>query len=261
MQDGHGFWSDALGQRLLAALSAQDLAARWGMEESDNNGSAPPSVARLRGELLSWARADAEVQRWLMSVWREMHADVVNVVRQADIEDLAAQYDRLLAQFDPEDILLALISDEHDNGWELADWFIGSVRSDAQRRRLQKIMRRWREPDRAAHSRRVRVVIFGGHPRDESKMTRRLFERSAVEVIWKICDKKQRFEVLDDALRHADAVLIVTSQVSHTLMEGVKRCANLYRVPWRCIHKATDNQLKAALRELFPDVAQSLPPK
>ncbi len=55
-------------------------------------------------------------------------------------------------------------------------------------------------------------------------------------------------------LRHAEAVLIITGMASHKLMEFAKDYAKRSGIPWRCIDKATDKQLRAVLHELFPEI-------
>ena len=105
---------------------------------------------------------------------------------------------------------------------------------------------------------RIRVVIFGGHVRDERKMTRRLFERSPFEIRWKPFEKGARnpdARELEDAVSHAEAVLLVTSMVSHNIMRIVKRLTQQAGIPFRAITKATDTQLKSVLAELFPQIS------
>ncbi len=190
-----------------------------------------------------------------MQSWRAAHPEVVSATERLAIEELAAQCHVLLTRFDAQEILLSLITDENDDGWELAEWFVSSLRSESQRRTFERVLQRWASGSTALPQRVTKVVIVGGHPRDESKTTRRLFARSAFEIVWKTGEKSQRWETISEVLRCADAAIIITGMVSHTLMESVKRCANLHGVPWKCVSKATDSQLKTALTELFPNVS------
>ena len=52
----------------------------------------------------------------------------------------------------------------------------------------------------------------------------------------------------------ADAVILVTSMVSHNIMRIVKRYVQEHDIPWMVVNKATDAQLKSALGALFPDL-------
>jgi hypothetical protein len=110
----------------------------------------------------------------------------------------------------------------------------------------------------AASRRRARVVIVGGNPRGEEKMARRLFAASPFDVRWQTFEKKQGGaplqKVVAGVLRRADAVILVTGVLSHVLMYQVKDCAQRYGTPWRCVERATDKQLQAALNELFPEL-------
>ena len=89
-------------------------------------------------------------------------------------------------------------------------------------------------------------------------MGQRLFETSPFEVRWRTFEKKPSGGVVQKAvvsvLRHADAVLIITGMASHALMHFARDCAQRSGIPWKCIDKATDKQLKAALGELFPEL-------
>ncbi len=75
---------------------------------------------------------------------------------------------------------------------------------------------------------------------------------------WRTFEKKPSSGLVQktvvSVLRHADAALIVTGMVSHKLMKFAKDYAERNRIPWKCIEKATDMQLRMALRELFPDL-------
>ena len=68
----------------------------------------------------------------------------------------------------------------------------------------------------------VRVVIFGGHVRDPIKMTERLFQSSAFEMRWKPFEKGAAVpsvKTISEAMTSADAVLLVTTMVSHNIID------------------------------------------
>ena len=56
------------------------------------------------------------------------------------------------------------------------------------------------------------------------------------------------------ALRCADAALIITGMASHVLMQFAKDYGQRKGILWRCIEKATERQLRAALHDLFPEL-------
>jgi hypothetical protein len=78
------------------------------------------------------------------------------------------------------------------------------------------------------------------------------------EVRWKTLEKKHNGGVVRktvvNALRSADAVIIVTGMASHALMHFAKEYAQKSGIPWRCVDKATDKQLRVTLQGLFPDL-------
>lgn len=240
-------WSDDLAWALLDPVPDEALAEEWG----PGGAAADP-----RGELVAWARQDEEARRWLMRAWRLANPEVAAAAEQAWTEGAAAACARLCEAFDGEDVLLALLTDEFDDGWELAAAFVDGVAGDGRRLALRAALRHLAGAPCAA-VRRPRVVILGGHPRDESRLARRLFGAGPLEVRWRTFEKKQsgsRQKLVAGALRHADAAVLVTGMASHVLMYLVKEWAVCCGVPWRCVTKATDKQLLAALRELFPGV-------
>ena len=56
-------------------------------------------------------------------------------------------------------------------------------------------------------------------------------------------------------MRNADAAVIITAMASQLLMQFAKDHARRAGIRWRCIEKATDAQLKAALRDMFPELS------
>lgn len=253
-------WSDELGWRLLAQVTDEELAEQWGGIDSSKDGAARGAASELRHELLTWARHDEEVRRWMIQSWRQAHPDIIRATQNQSIEDLAGQCNSLLDCFDAEEISLVLISDENDDGWDLVETFVRHLRSEEQRRTFQKCLQRLERKARVAPKRVANVVIIGGHPHDERNLGRRFFEQSPFAVRWKVFEKKQGgpavAKMVSDALASADAAILVMGMVSHTLVRVVKRHAQLYGIRWQCVHKATESQLSTALRTLFPDVGR-----
>jgi hypothetical protein len=203
------------------------------------------------------AREDVALRHATMRAWREAHGEVVaaaQMIHLAAGED-SAQADALLAHFAAEDVLLELVTDEHDDGWQLAAEFVEQVSGEPVRERLRMLLAGW-AADVPRTDQSLRVVIFGGHPRDETRLAP-LFAGGPFELRWRIWEKRQGDSVdtrlVTDALTSADAAIIVTGMASHNIMELVRRFAKKRELPWTCIEKATDTQLKAALNELFPE--------
>lgn len=251
------FWSDELGRALLRSMDPQRLADLHAV--STGFGAGEPAAARLTPDLLELARKNARFRAQIMESWRSAHADVVEAAALVSVESSREQCEALLAQFDAEDVLLELITDTRGAGWELAEWVVGSLPSAEVRSSLARRLQELASTSTPAHlptERPLRIVIFGGHPRDESKLARRLFAGSEFEVRWKPCEK--HFSAPDDrslseAMAHADGVILVTNMISHNVMHLVKRYVQQHEIPWRAVTKATDLQLTRALRELFPE--------
>jgi hypothetical protein len=253
-------WSDALGWALLASLPDEALAREWGPGAA-GAGEPPPSglTGRLRRDLSSWAGQDAEVRRWIREAWREAHPDVVAAADQAVTEGLPGDAVHALASLPPQDALLALLTDEFDDGRRLAKTFVCRVEDDRRRRALATALGRLVSDDGEEPQRRPRVVILGGLERLESELGERLFEGSPFEVRWRACEKKPSSGVVQKrvagVLRNADAAVIITGMASHMLMQFAKDYARRTGIRWRCVEKATDTQLKAALRDMFPELS------
>jgi hypothetical protein len=249
-------WSDALGLELLSALSDEELARQWGPPAAGPAGGPP---AQLQDELLRWARQDDEVRRWIIQAWRQACPDLVAAVDHALTAGLSSDSVRALEVFPVEDVLLALVTDEFDDGPARARAFLDTAVADSQRRPLLAALQRLLGTADAAPRRRLRVVILGGHPRDQSRRDGRLFEQGPVEVRWKIFERKQGplaiLKAVAAALRAADAALIVVGMASHALMHVARDQAQRRGIPWKCIARATDKQLTDALYELFPELA------
>jgi hypothetical protein len=155
------------------------------------------------------------------------------------------------------DALLALLTGEFDDGRQLATTFVCRVEDDGRRRALAEALGRLvggGEPRR-----RPRVVILGGLERLGSELGQRLCEGGPFEVRWRACEKKPSSGGVQRgvaaALRSAEAAVIITGMASHMLMQFAKDYARRGGIPWRCVEKATDAQLKAALRDMLPELS------
>jgi hypothetical protein len=249
-------WTNALGARLLESLPAEDLVRIASSAGTANDGLAAP-LPRLRRELLTAAEASPALQREVRRAWRTSHAELVAATQlvHLSVADAAAQCESLIAQFSPEDLLLELLTDEHDDGWQLARELVAEVRGEALRQQLEGLLARWLagpRPEKVA-----RVVIFGGHPRDESRLGP-LFQSGPFDLRWRVCERRQGDSVdrnlVADALTSADAAIIVTGMASHNIMELARGLAKSRGLRWRCVEKATQGQLAAALEEMFPEL-------
>jgi hypothetical protein len=245
-------WSDNLGRKLLSSVPAKELARQWGAISAG-------SYERLCQELLDWAGRDEEVRRWIMHAWREANADLIEAADQVVIEGLTERAVRALDLFVPEDALLAFLTDEFDDGHELARRFLSRVADDGQRRKLLAVLGRLAGNTDEVSRRHVRIVILGGHQRDESKQAGRLFENGPFDVRWRTFQRKPSGGIVQKTviglLQNAEAAIIITGMASHMLAQFAKEQAQRSGIRWRCIEKATDNQLKAALKEMFPGLA------
>jgi hypothetical protein len=243
---------------LLSSLPEAGLARQWGPIPAGPGEFPGGFEDRLRRDLLHWARQDAEVRRWILGEWRETHTDVVAAADQVVVEGLTGGAVEALASFPPEDSLLALLTDDFDDGRELAKTFLSRVKDHGKCRALFAALDRLVGGGGGASRHRPRVVILGGRQRDESRLGQRLFEDSPFEVRWRAYEKRPSGGVIQkgvvDVLRNADAVLIITGMISHMLMQFAKDYAQRSGILWSCVEKATNVQLKAALHEMFPEL-------
>jgi hypothetical protein len=251
-------WTDPLGARLLEGLPLEALRELAGGPAAGDSAKGPASPSRLRRALLEQARSDGDLQRRIMRAWRSTHADVAAAAQivHVAVSDVASQAEALLAHFPAEDVLLELLTDEHDDGWELAREFVDHLAGAGLRQRMAALLEAWSAVAEPPQTPLARVVVFGGHPRDESRFAP-LFAGGCFDVRWRTCEKRQGdssdARLVIDALTYADAAIIVTGMASHNLMELVRRYAKQFALRWTCINKTTDAQLSAALQELFPE--------
>jgi hypothetical protein len=245
-------WSDALGSCLLSGLPDTELAGQWGPTDSYDS---------LRRELVAWARADTDVRHWIVRSWRDLHAEAAAAADEAATVGLTPAAAGLLEAFPAEEVLVALLTDQLDDGRALAQSFVNIARSHGERRTLQSLLGRLLNNPTDEARGWIRVAVVGGHARDEGMVVDRLFEDSPFEVRWKAFERKpsggavQRQVV--ELVRNSRAVLIITGRASHMLAQFAKAVAQRHNIPYRCIEKATDNQLRAALQDLFPEVTRA----
>jgi Uncharacterized protein conserved in bacteria (DUF2325) len=244
-------WSDALAWHLLAALPDTHL-CQWGPADSED----------LRHALLGWAREDADVRGWILGAWRELHPEAVAAADELATAGMPPDAGRILDVLTPEETLVAFLTDDCDDGHELAQAFLSKL-CDDRRRDLQVVLKRLLGQDSPDRRRRIRVAIMGGHPRDESRLDQRLFESSPFEVRWRTFEKKPSSGIVQRGvvglLRNADALVIITGMASHMLMQFAKDFAQRNGIPFRCIEKATETRLHTALRQMFPESTMDWP--
>lgn len=254
---GGAFWSDALALAILDAIGRHALRELF---EGELRNVAPTSPSDLRKELLVRSRRSRTCRRRLMQRWRLHHESVVLAVDFVETFGSSDQYQALLNRFGPADVLLSMITADEE-GWELARWFVECLPYEQPRNVLRTVMAQWCEPTgQEALARDIRIVIFGGHPRDESRLARQLFRDNRFAVQWR-AEEKRGWEVdrvVRGALQSADAALIITSRISHEFMRSVKQHAQRYGIPFRCVIKSTPKQLSAALAQLFPQVSTGM---
>ncbi len=186
-------WSDALAARLLDGLSDEQLAA---MLSPSNNGALFSAgqqfpAAQLRQELVRLAGSDHGWRVALCRAWRGAHEELVAAARMVGeaAPDLTAGCAALVQSFSPEELVLELLTDESDAGWQLVDAYLDLLESVPLRRQLAEAAARLRADQPVPVRRQGRVVVFGGHPRDESKLRRRLLAQGSFDVRWKTCEK------------------------------------------------------------------------
>jgi hypothetical protein len=221
--------------------------------------------ARLRHEVVRRAADDLEVRIALCRAWRVAHEEIVAAARMAAeaAADVTAACAMLLESFVAEQVVLEMVTDESDAGWPLFYEYVELLESEPLRRQLLEVAARLHADPPACTTRPRRVVVFGGHPRDESKLRRRLLADGSFDVRWKTCEKSHGDlddVTLSEALCGADAVVIITSLVSHNLMRSVRRLADSLAIPWRCISKATELQLGRVLEQLCSQPADEAVP-
>ncbi len=182
-------WTTALGARLLRSLPGDALAELASAHGAGKDGELS-ALPRVRRELLRRAGECEALQGRIRRAWRAAHGDVVAATQlmHLSVAGAASPCESLLGQFSPEDLLLELLTDEHDDGWQLAREFVQELRGDALRQQFEGLLAGWQTQGPLAKA--ARVVIFGGHPRDESRLAP-LFEAGPFELRWRVCERRQ----------------------------------------------------------------------
>jgi hypothetical protein len=175
-------WSDVLARALLGALADEEIASEWGVNLS--NGSGP-----LRDELCAWARDDPEVRKWIAAAWRDRNEPVVEETESYAPEELAERVEALCEQFGPELLLLALVTDEAARGTDLADNFVQHIASAKRRQMVWAALHRLLGAPAEAPQALKRVVVFGGHPRDEANLDEPLSNLGPFEIRWETFER------------------------------------------------------------------------
>ena len=254
-------WSEDLARAILRSLPEERVALLTARAQTGRQAGDDDLLRDKRDKALAELLANPSLRMAAAQAWREAHSDLVAAAQLVSLEGSAEQGEALVRCFGAEAVMLELLTDEHEDAWDVAEWTVENVKSEPLRRELAAILDRWKTGAagagrKAPASAAARIVIIGGHQRDESKMAERLLDNLGFDVRWKPCEKCQGSpddKDLHAAMAHADAVILVISMVSHTIMRIVKRFTQLRRIPLQRIDKATDQQLRGALAELFPD--------
>lgn len=258
--------SPRLSDALIADLSEDQLAdilREIGWQDCE---ATPTDFLCNRKEILAAVQSDEDAQKHLVKAWRERHNELCELMGELPI---TATLDHCLIcyeRFGAAAVLLEMLTDPHDDGWELARWTVGQLPPSAIRSELEQLLSSWEvgsESDSECKPKR-RIIVFGGHPRDEIKFLHHQFEAADVTLIWNTFEKTRRApdeRTIGQSMQTADAVIVVTKLVSHNVMYMVKRAANRLAVPFHCIEKATASQLERVIREVVeqpdPDVGSS----
>lgn len=250
----HLDWPSGLSEALVTSLTTGDLqefAHRIG-----GNGDAC-------GLVIQQTKTDRSLRKLIIERWRMRRSELVAEAEFMPIDSSVDRCDWMIRKFGVTDVLLEMITDE-EMGWGLAEWTVQNLERESDRIRFQRVFEMLSDdsPQFDRKEGRRRIVIIGGHVRDEEKMRRLVFSKAHFDVRWKLFEKKKGSGTPDDktiidAIAGSDAVLIVTSMISHVVMHIVKSVAKKERIPWLPIQKATELNLKSALMQLFPDHFES----
>jgi hypothetical protein len=232
-------WSDALAHRLLGDLKKADVDELCG-----ENG--PRSQTARRADLATRAVGDPAVRRALARRWRSRERAVVEATVDFFPEEIASN-EMLLAQHGVDRILLALLT-ESEEGGEEATALRESLPAGPFRERAERF---WQELFGEEPEGGLEVVIVGGDPR-EAETIGEVGRRHGMKLRWLPC-AKGKGRLATDALtgiHAADAMVVVTGRISHSVMHQAKNVARARGIPCVFTAKATRKQLGDALERL-----------
>jgi len=258
-------WPEEVLERFLTPFSTQELRERlrdFSLTEEETRLTRLPEEA-LRSILIARAQADEDTRDWLAYLWREARRDVVARIDAQSPEELAADCRGWRGEMEAEELLLALLTDERVEGWARADEFVRALAGRPCRAEFKVLLARWRRAiqQEAGPAGRplalpagLRLVIVGGHPRDEGKLTPRLFAGRGAKVSWFASEHGQlgyaKVQQVQDCVLQADAVILVTDHAAHSLCAVAKRAADHHGILRRQVTSATEAQLRQALEEM-----------
>lgn len=246
-------WSQKFCDAILADLPEEELLAF--SQEIVGADLASISAASNRDQLASVVHGSQVVQTQLMSVWRDAHAELCLWMSSLPLRSSPDQLLACCERFSEAAVLLEMITDPHDDGWELASWTVRDLPPSSVRSELERLLTSWDTGagEDVAPKSDCRIVVFGGHPRDESKFYDHQFAAANVTLTWNTFEKGRGTpdqRTIEQSMQTADAVIVVTKLVSHNVMQMVKRSANALDIPFCYIDKATASQLERVIREI-----------
>jgi hypothetical protein len=243
-------WPFGLSHALIASLPDEDI------EELADGFETRQTAANY---LMSQSRRDSTLRRSIIERWRMHRPDLISESDFMPVETSIERCEWMVSSFGMQDILIEMITDDKV-GWGLTEWTIDNLGGEADRSLFRKVFHELSNdnaPQLDRNETTPRIVIFGGHVRDEQKIRRRIFDQINCDAKWKLFEKRDNGtpdeRIVIDAMSNADAVLVITSMISHVVMHMVKRFAQKHDIPWMAIPKATDLHIKSALNELFPN--------
>ena len=203
-------------------------------------------------ELIQQGLASAATRQQLATGWRGRNEDLVAELERRSTEELGKDAAALMRRFGDEAVLLGLVTDPDESPSALALTFLHGL-PGAQGKKAWKTWRKLQPPTEpeASVGRHRRVVIIGGHPR-ETRVADEL-DSEGLALDWRVCIKGRGRASEQRALRRiagADAVVVVTGRVSHSVMERARRTADELRIPCHFVERATARQLAGVLREI-----------
>ncbi len=233
------FWSLHLADALLEGLTDATLRRSWGSKGRSDCG------AELRAELSHWSLVEDEIRFLLMTDWRRQEASVVKDTESLAIEELIERWDKLAPLHGPERLLLALLTEAHEDTEENVALLLSGVSAGA-RRAAKAFWDSLQERDGPA----VRsVLLVGGDPSERARVDA-MARKYHLRVNWVPAVRSRGYGPSQDSLAsasRADLVLVVTGRIGHTLMHGARRAAERLQAPCHYIEKLSERQLEEAL--------------